>query len=100
TNDTYPRAINPDGSQKRAEDWEAVGVIVEQGASIGARAVCIAPVTIGQWALIAAGAVIVDDVKDHALMAGVPAKQLGWVGKSGRKLIDDGDFLMDPVTSD
>ena len=50
TNDTYPRAINADGSQKSAADWEPVGVTIERGASIGARATCVAPVTIGAWA--------------------------------------------------
>ena len=50
TNDEYPRAINPDGSQKSGHDWVAVGVTVHRGASIGARAVCVAPVTVGQFA--------------------------------------------------
>ena len=45
TNDTYPRAVNPDGSLKTAHDWEPVGVTIGDGASIGARAVCVAPVT-------------------------------------------------------
>ena len=45
TNDTYPRAINPDGSLKSASDWEPVGVTIDDGAAIGARAVCVAPVT-------------------------------------------------------
>ena len=54
TNDTYPRAINADGSQKSAADWEPVGVTIERGASIGARATCVAPVTIGAWATVAA----------------------------------------------
>ena len=44
TNDTYPRAINADGSLKSAHDWEPVGVTIERGASIGARATCVAPV--------------------------------------------------------
>lgn len=100
TNDTYPRSINPDGSQKMANDWEAVGVTVEQGASIGARAVCVAPVKIGKWSLVAAGSVVIDDVKDHALIAGVPAKHIGWVGKSARKLVNEGDYFVDPVTSE
>ena len=47
TNDTYPRAVNPDGSLKSAHDWEAVGVTIETGAAIGARAVCVAPINIG-----------------------------------------------------
>lgn len=100
TNDTYPRSINPDGSRKSANDWEAVGVTVEQGASIGARAVCVAPLRIGEWALIAAGSVVIENVKAHALIAGVPGKQIGWVGKSARKLIHDGEYLVDPVTSE
>jgi len=86
TNDTYPRAINPDGSQKSGTDWHPVGVTIRQGAAIGARAVCVAPVTIGAWATIAAGAVVTKDVPDFALMAGVPARRLGWVGKAGVRL--------------
>ncbi len=91
TNDQYPRAINPDGSLKSASDWDAVGVTINQGASIGARAVCIAPVTIGAWALIAAGAVVNKDVPDFALMAGVPAKRIRWVGRAGVPLESIGD---------
>ncbi|KAB1640830.1 N-acetyltransferase [Gulosibacter chungangensis] len=88
TNDTYPRAINPDGTQKSASDWDAVGVTIKRGAAIGARSVCVAPVTIGAWALIAAGSVVTKDVPDHALMVGVPAKQIGWVGKTGHRLVE------------
>jgi UDP-2-acetamido-3-amino-2,3-dideoxy-glucuronate N-acetyltransferase len=91
TNDQYPRAINPDGSLKSASDWDAVGVTINEGASIGARAVCIAPVTIGAWALIAAGAVVNKDVPDFALMAGVPAKRIRWVGRAGVPLESIGD---------
>ena len=83
TNDTYPRAVNPDGSLKSARDWEPVGVTVNEGASIGARATCVAPVTIGAWATVAAGAVVVKDVPDYALVVGVPARQIGWVGRAG-----------------
>lgn len=87
TNDTYPRSINPDGSQKAAADWEPVGVTIERGASIGARAVCVAPVRIGAWATIAAGAVVAKDVPAHALMVGVPARRVGWVGEAGVPLV-------------
>ena len=89
TNDTYPRAINPDGSLKSAHDWEPVGVTIETGASIGARATCVAPVTIGAWATVAAGAVVVKDVPPFALVAGVPARRLGWVGRAGVPLTRD-----------
>ncbi|WP_270886415.1 acyltransferase [Pedococcus sp. 5OH_020] len=86
TNDHYPRAINPDGTLKTGADWEAVGVTCRTGASIGARSVCVAPVTIGAWALVAAGSVVVSDVPDFALVAGVPAKRVRWVGKAGLPL--------------
>ena len=83
TNDQFPRAVNPDLTLKSGSDWEAVGVTIHDGASIGARAVCVAPVTIGKWALVAAGAVVTKDVPDFALVAGVPAKRIRWVGKAG-----------------
>ncbi|MFZ1362801.1 MAG: acyltransferase [Candidatus Nanopelagicales bacterium] len=83
TNDQYPRAVNPDGSSKSGADWEAVGVEVSEGAAIGARAVCVAPVRIGSWATVAAGSVVVNDVPDFALVAGVPAKRIRWVGRAG-----------------
>jgi UDP-2-acetamido-3-amino-2,3-dideoxy-glucuronate N-acetyltransferase len=91
TNDHFPRSVDPDGKQKRGGDWELVGVTVKEGASIGARAVCVAPLTIGRWAMIAAGAVVTKDVPDFALVVGVPAKQRGWVGKAGVPLKSAGD---------
>jgi acetyltransferase-like isoleucine patch superfamily enzyme len=103
TNDHFPRAVNPDLSPKSASDWEAVGVVCETGASIGARAVCVAPVTIGAWAMVAAGATVVKDVPPHALVAGVPARRLGWVGRSGEKLVpasDGTDSWVCPTTGE
>lgn len=91
TNDHYPRSISPDGSLKRGDDWEAVGVKCRMGASIGARAVCIAPVTIGRWAMVAAGSVVTNDVPDFALVAGVPARRIRWVGRAGVPLDSTGD---------
>jgi carbonic anhydrase/acetyltransferase-like protein (isoleucine patch superfamily) len=83
---------------KSAHDWTPVGVTIEDGASIGARAVCVAPVTIGRWATIAAGAVVTKDVPAFALMAGVPAKRLGWVGKAGFPLREAEGFWVCPET--
>ena len=86
TNDYYPRSVTPEGRLKAGDDWDAVGVVVRVGASIGARAVCVAPVTIGRWALVAAGSVVTVDVPDFALVAGVPARRLRWVGRAGEPL--------------
>jgi acetyltransferase-like isoleucine patch superfamily enzyme len=88
TNDQYPRSVDPEGKLKRGGDWEAVGVKVQEGASLGARSVCVAPVTVGRWALVAAGAVVTRDVPDFALVAGVPAKRIGWVGQAGVRLVE------------
>lgn len=86
TNDQYPRAINEDGSLKSASDWEPVGVTVQKGAAIGARSVLVAPVTIGEWALVAAGSTVVKDVPAFAIVAGTPARRVGWVGPAGQPL--------------
>ncbi len=101
TNDHFPRSVNPDGSLKSGHDWEPVGVTVREGASIGARAVCVAPVTIGRWALVAAGATVVRDVPDFALVVGSPARRIGWVGRAGVPLeqaADDQELWVCPTT--
>jgi UDP-2-acetamido-3-amino-2,3-dideoxy-glucuronate N-acetyltransferase len=101
TNDLQPRAVTPSGELKSADDWTAVGVTVRSGASIGARAVCVAPVTIGRWAMVGAGSVVTRDVRDYALVVGSPARQVGWVGPAGARLhqVDDASFVC-PVTGD
>jgi acetyltransferase-like isoleucine patch superfamily enzyme len=91
TNDEFPRAVTPDGRLKTGHDWTAVGVVIGEGAAIGARAVCVAPVRIGRWALVAAGAVVTKDVPDFALVVGVPARQVRWVGRAGVPREPDGD---------
>jgi UDP-2-acetamido-3-amino-2,3-dideoxy-glucuronate N-acetyltransferase len=100
TNDRHPRAVTAEGRVKGGSDWDRVGVLVRAGASIGAGAVCVAPLTVGRWALVAAGAVALRDVPDHALVAGNPARQVGWVGRAGHKLQERGDHLFCPVTAE
>ncbi|WP_307844473.1 acyltransferase [Actinospica acidithermotolerans] len=99
TNDRHPRAITAEGDAKSAADWTPVGVVVKYGASIGAGAVCVAPVTIGRWALVAAGSVVTRDVPDFALVAGNPARRVGWVGRAAVPLVPlGGDLYKCPQT--
>jgi len=103
TNDHWPRAVRTDGLRKQTADWSLVGVTVHEGASIGAGAVCVAPLTIGRWAMVGAGAVVTRDVDDYSLVAGSPAVQVGWVGRSGHRLRaseDDPTILICPVTNE
>ena len=88
TNDRYPRAINADGSLKAAGDWELQGTLVKYGAAVGSRSVILPGLTIGRWALVAAGSVVTKDVPDHAIVAGNPARQRGWVCVCARPLSD------------
>ncbi len=81
TNVATPRAF----IERKAEFRETR---VKKGASIGANATIICGVTIGQYAMIGAGAVVTTNVKAYALMTGVPAKQQGWVSRAGAVLDD------------
>jgi UDP-2-acetamido-3-amino-2,3-dideoxy-glucuronate N-acetyltransferase len=83
-NDLHPRAINRDGSLKSAADWVRGEILVETGASLGAGAILLPGVRIGEWAVVAAGSVVRKDVPKHRLVAGVPAVVVGWVCYCGR----------------
>jgi acetyltransferase-like isoleucine patch superfamily enzyme len=99
TNDRLPRAVNPDGSVKDAADWQAAGVTVHDGAALGAGAVVVGGVTIGRWALVGAGSVVTTDVPAYALVVGSPARAVGWVGRTGARLVPgDADELVCPDT--
>jgi acetyltransferase-like isoleucine patch superfamily enzyme len=91
TNDRFPRAVKSDGTQKTSDDWAPVGVIIREGASIGAGSICVAPIEIGAWALIAAGSIVTTNVPSFAVVAGSPAKRIGWVGKAGIPLFKKND---------
>lgn len=78
TNDLYPRAFS--------EEWEVKKTLIKKGASIGANATIVCGNTIGEYATIGSGSVVVNDVKPHALVVGNPAHQIGWVCKCGYKL--------------
>ena len=77
TNDRYPRSSTPDGQLKREDDWTAEGVIIDEGASIGARSVILPGVHIGRFAMVAAGAIATRDVSDFAIVLGDPRSALG-----------------------
>jgi acetyltransferase-like isoleucine patch superfamily enzyme len=77
TNDLYPRAVNEDGSLQTEADWTVVPTHVKRRASIGSNATVMAGVTIGESALVGAGAVVTADVADFAIVAGVPARVIG-----------------------
>lgn len=83
TNDLTPRAKFPKGPAGYHK------TLVRYGASIGANATIVCGHTLGRWCLIGAGAVVASDVKDHALMLGVPAVQKGWVCQCGEILPKD-----------
>lgn len=83
TNDLTPRATFPKGHENYGK------TIIRKGASIGANATIVCGHTVGEWALIGAGAVVTDNVPAHALMLGVPARRKGWVCKCG-ELLGDG----------
>ncbi|HLX61568.1 MAG TPA: acyltransferase [Planctomycetota bacterium] len=76
-NDPYPRAVNEDGSLQTAADWKVIPTHVKSRASIGSNATLMCGITVGEGALIGAGAVVTKDVPDYAIVAGVPAKVVG-----------------------
>ena len=76
TNDLFPRATNADGSLQTADDWKCLKTLVKKGAAIGSGATLLCGITIGQNAVVGAGAVVTKDVPDGMVVAGNPAKIL------------------------
>lgn len=83
TNDKFPRATRPDGTPQTETDWEVVPTIVKRGASIGSGAAIVAGITIGENAIVGAGAVVTKDVPPDMIVAGVPSRILRAVGERG-----------------
>ncbi len=77
TNDLQPRAVTPDGTLQTDADWTMIPTHVKRRASIGSHATILAGITIGEGALVGAGAVVTRDVPDYAVVAGVPARVIG-----------------------
>jgi UDP-2-acetamido-3-amino-2,3-dideoxy-glucuronate N-acetyltransferase len=88
TNDRYPRAVTTTGELARAADWQVSPIALRHGCSIGAGAIVVAGVDVGRFATVGAGAVVTRTVPDHALVAGNPARRLGWVCECGLRLAD------------
>ena len=86
TNVRTPRSAYP---RNTSDDYATTRV--RYGASIGANATIVCGVTVGEWAFVAAGAVVTKDVPAYALMAGVPAKRIGWACECGSTLRLDGE---------
>jgi UDP-2-acetamido-3-amino-2,3-dideoxy-glucuronate N-acetyltransferase len=82
TNDLYPRAANPDGTLQTQDDWRVLPTRVCRGASIGSNATILPNLTIGEGALVGAGAVVTRDVPAFAVVTGVPARVVGSTRRS------------------
>ena len=85
-NDLYPRSTNLDGSMKGGDDWELTEIRIKRRAGIGSNVTILAGVTVGENAIVGAGAVVTKDVPDYAIVAGVPAKIVGDVRKRDNAL--------------
>lgn len=88
TNDRHPRAVTSTGDLARAADWIVSPIHLADGASIGAGAIVVAGCDVGRFAMVGAGAVVTREVPAHALVAGNPARVIGWVCACGRRLHD------------
>jgi UDP-3-O-[3-hydroxymyristoyl] glucosamine N-acyltransferase len=87
-NDRRPRAATPDGALRVAADWKLEGVRLDRGASVGAQSVLVPPITVGRHAMVGAGSVVTRDVRPFELVAGSPARHIGWVCVCGERLPD------------
>ncbi len=95
----FTNVINPRSAVNRKKEFKQT--LVKKGASIGANATIICGITIGEYALIGAGAVVTKDVPAFALVVGNPSKSIGWVSKNGHRLnFDENGRAICPETSE
>lgn len=87
TNDLRPRAINPDGSLKVADDWILSETFIKRGAALGANSTIRCGVVIGEWAMVGSGSVITRNIPAYGLVMGNPARLKGFVCPCGEILI-------------
>ena len=87
TNDLRPRAINPDGSLKAADDWVLSTTLIRRGAALGANSTIRCGITIGEWAMVGSGSVVTRDVPAYGLVYGNPARLHGFVCHCGEQLV-------------
>lgn len=83
TNDMRPRAVNPDGSLKAADDWVLSETLIKRGAALGANSTIRCGITVGEWAMVGSGSVVTKDVPAHGLVYGNPAQLRGFVCACG-----------------
>ncbi len=86
TNDLHPRAVNPDGSLKAADDWVLSQTLVRLGAALGANSTIVCGTEIGAWAMVGSGSVVTRDVPNYGLVFGNPARLHGFVCPCGSRL--------------
>ena len=84
-----PRAVNHDLSLRSADDWIVAKTLVKKGAALGANSTIVCGVTIGEWAMVAAGSVVTKVVPDFARVRGNPARIVGYVFPDGAKATFD-----------
>jgi acetyltransferase-like isoleucine patch superfamily enzyme len=89
TNDMHPRATDPQFGLLTDADWEVGETSVGDGAAIGANSTILPNVRIGEWAMVAAGAVVTCDVQAFSLVVGSPARHVAWLCPCGRKVTSD-----------
>jgi len=87
----FTNVINPRAFIQRKDAFQKT--LLKKGCTIGANATIVCGVTIGEYALVGAGAVVREDVPAYALVVGVPARRIGWVDKAGERLVFDAEGI-------